>query len=273
MRHQFIAATCAILFATVAIGAARQPAKCAKCPAAEPAAPAAAASHPAEADIRGTKASPVTVDVVAVPGASEEEKRERVEERHERASTDLRLVLLTGAAALGTIGLAIATILLWRATRRLVLDAKENAERQLRAYLGVESSYINFPPGHPPEAGVTFKNYGNTPAYEFTINAGLGMAASFEELPPPFPEQIGEARGVLSPGAKAMLVRSAPVQVHPDHLTMLADGRLTAFVYGEVTYVDAFKKRRVLKYRLMTGGVVRISGNALDMCDKGNDAD
>jgi hypothetical protein len=204
---------------------------------------------------------------------SEEEKRERAEERHQRASTDLRLVLLTGAAALGTIGLAIATILLWRATQRLVLDARENAERQLRAYLGVESSAINLTSGGQPEAGVTFKNYGNTPAYEFTINAGLGMAASFEELPPPLPEQIPEARGVLSPGATAMHVRTAPVQIHPDHLTMLADGRLTAFVYGEVTYVDAFKKRRVLKYRLMTRGVVRPHNNALEMCDKGNDAD
>ncbi len=99
------------------------------------------------------------------------------------------------------------------------------------------------------------------------------MARSFDELPPPATEPPGEPRGVLSPGATAVLVRTGPVPLDPLHAAALTDGRSTIFVYGEVRYTDAFKKRRVLKYRLMTGGSAGLSGNALVSCDKGNDAD
>lgn len=37
--------------------------------------------------------------------------------------------------------------------------------------------------------------------------------------------------------------------------------------------VDAFKKRRVLRYRLMTGGRAGLRGNVLSSCETGNDAD
>jgi hypothetical protein len=171
--------------------------------------------------------------------------------------------------ALATVLLTLVTTgLVWMAYRQIV-----TSRAQLRAYVSVESSSISLTVGSQPVAGVTLKNYGNTPAYEFTINSGLGMAESFDKLQPPPPEQKAEPLGVLSPGATAVLVRTADVLIHPDHLAMLADGRSAIFVYGEVTYVDAFKKRRVLKYRLMTGGNVGFRGNALVSCEKGNDAD
>jgi hypothetical protein len=257
----------------VATVVARQPAHGAHCDTTEPVTSTAGTSHVAEGDARGTRASPLAVDVIAVPGASEEEKRERAEERYERTSSDRMLVWFTGVLALGTLALGAATILLWRATRQLVIEARENAERQLRAYLGVESSSINYPQGSQPVAALTFKNYGNTPAYEFTINSGIGMAPSFDALPPPLPERLGEPRGVLSPGATAVLVRTGPVPLGREQLAMLADGRSTIFVYGEVRYTDAFKKRRALKYRLMTGGSAGLRGNALSSCEQGNDAD
>jgi hypothetical protein len=231
------------------------------------------ANHAAQSDVRGTRASPVSVDVIALPGATEEDKRERARESHEKASSDRLLVRFTGVLAAATLGLSIATLLLWYATRRLVRDAKENAERQLRAYVGVESSSINYASGSHPVAGVTFKNYGNTPAYEFTINSGIGMAPCFEGLPPPPPEDPGEPRGVLSPGATAVLLKTGPVLLGSEHLAALKGGSSTIFVYGEVRYMDAFKKRRFLKYRLMTGGSAGLRGNALSSCEKGNDAD
>jgi hypothetical protein len=269
MKYRFEAASFALLVTVATTVVAREPTRGAQCATAEQVAAVAAACHAAEEDTRraGTKASPLAVDVITVPGASDDEKRERAADRDERAFSDRMLIGFTAVLALGT-------LLLWWATRRLVLDAKLNAEKQLRAYVSVESSSLVLAFGSSqPEAAVTFKNYGNTPAYEFTINSGIGMAPSFEELPPPSPEQPGEPRGVLSPGATAVLVRTGPVPLHPEHLAMLADGRSTIFVYGEVRYTDVFKKRRVLKYRLMTGDRIGRNRNALLSCDKGNDAD
>ena len=183
-----------------------------------------------EPDLRGTKTAPVHVDVMALPAATDEDKSERAEDRHQNRM----LVVFTGVLALGTILLGIATLLLWRATRRLVLDGMENAERQLRAYVSVESSSISYDQGRPPQAGVTFKNYGNTPAYEFTISSGIGMAASFDELPTPATEPIGEPRGVLSPAQRRCSVRDGPMPLQFIHLNSLAEGRSTIFVYGEV---------------------------------------
>ena len=42
-----------------------------------------------------------------------------------------------GLIAVGTIGLMVATIALWRSTATLVRDAQDTAKRQLRAYVSV----------------------------------------------------------------------------------------------------------------------------------------
>ena len=115
---------------------------------------------------------------MTIPGATEEETRERAEDRHENRV----MVWFTGVLALGTVALGAANLLLWKATRQLVLDAAHNPERQLRAYIGVESSSINLTPGNQPVAGITFENYSNRPAYGFTINAGLG-SKSYRQHP------------------------------------------------------------------------------------------
>lgn len=257
-------------FALLGAGATAEPVAG---PAAEPAAVATDAGRVAESDTRGSKDSPVAVEVIALPDASESEKREQAEERRARADSDRMLVWLTAALVLATIGLWIATLLLWRATRRLVMDARENAERQMRAYVGVESSSIALSQGSPAVASVVFKNYGKTPAYEFTIQSGIEMAPSFEELPPPAPEPPGGPRGVLSPGATVVLSRSGTTLIGAEHVAALQTEKRAIFVYGEVSYVDAFKKRRFLAYRLMTGGSVGLHGKNLASCEQGNNAD
>ena len=232
MKLRVTAAALAILgIATSAI--AKEPKQC-RC---TPAEKVAADPNPVrEPDLRGTKTAPVHVDVMALPAATDEDKSERAEDRHQNRM----LVVFTGVLALGTILLGIATLLLWRATRRLVLDGMENAERQLRAYVSVESSSISYDQGRPPQAGVTFKNYGNTPAYEFMISSGIGMAhRSMNRTTATEPiASLADARPGRNGGARQRWTDAAPVYPSNSSLREVDDLR-----HGEVRYRDVSRSR------------------------------
>src|SRR5438105_982412 len=61
--------------------------------------------------------------------------------------------------------LFLATVGLWYATARLVRDAKENARRQLRAYIGVEPGGVVRLQGEDSLIGhYTIRNVGGIPA-------------------------------------------------------------------------------------------------------------
>lgn len=117
--------------------------------------------------------------------------------------------------AVGTTILGFATVFLWRATRQLVLDAKEasekqfgasmiaagaakesadtakiqaevargtlnamqdTAERQLRAYLSVMKARIeNVAVGEKPKVSFKVKNMGQTPAHKLSGHVGIGI--------------------------------------------------------------------------------------------------
>jgi hypothetical protein len=67
-----------------------------------------------------------------------------------------RLKITDTLVALFTAALSIATFFLWRATRNLVKGADDTAQRQLRAYVGIESIELKCPgfddPAYKPPA-------------------------------------------------------------------------------------------------------------------------
>jgi len=83
---------------------------------------------------------------------------------HDLKITDTLLVAFTAL-------LFLATAALWWSTRRLVKSAKRSAERQLRAYVTLEGGHIQIiNNGAAVEVGVTFKNSGQTPGYQFNVD-------------------------------------------------------------------------------------------------------
>jgi hypothetical protein len=170
---------------------------------------------------------------------------------------------------------AIATLLLTFVTAGLVWTARLQiltSRAQLRAYVYVESAQISLVAGAAPKTQVNIKNYGQTPAYKFRLLAGIAGGQSFETLPP----ATGDSRGilgVLAPSGTFQWFMEAPgILTQPD-FDLLATGAATLFVYGEVTYEDAFGKPHRLKFRTMVGGVAGVGSKQLASCPEGNESD
>jgi len=63
---------------------------------------------------------------------------------------------------------------------------KDTAERQLRAYVSVDSAeMIDLTAGFTPAALLRVKNSGQTPAYNLTGIDGIAIGESLVKLPPP----------------------------------------------------------------------------------------
>jgi len=171
---------------------------------------------------------------------------------------------------------ALATILLTFVTAGLVLMGYRQiatSRAQLRAYLSVESGEIrDLVTGAQPVAHIVVKNYGQTPAYKFRLVGGMGVAESFEALPPPAGDPRG-TMGVLAPTGTFHWFMAAPGVMSNDDHTVLISRRKILFVYGEVHYEDAFGNPRYMKYRTMVGGVAGLQSNQLASCPEGNEAD
>jgi hypothetical protein len=79
-----------------------------------------------------------------------------------------------------TIMLALSTIFLWVATRDLVEGADKTAERQLRAYLLIDTAKFARPENENGDnqhwaIHLVFKNFGRTPAYATVVTATRRM--------------------------------------------------------------------------------------------------
>jgi hypothetical protein len=96
------------------------------------------------------------------------EYKEKIE-RNEKIITATSTVFI----AAFTVVLAFATFFLWRATGNLVDDAKETSEKQLRAYIGIQSMKATVYPfelgGFAYIAEAELRNYGQTPAYDMVV--------------------------------------------------------------------------------------------------------
>jgi hypothetical protein len=156
---------------------------------------------------------------------------------------------------------------------------QDTAERQLRAYVFVESAQIvNVLDGSgSPEAHVVIKNYGQTPAYELVS----GFAMDQYPSPPTLNLSVddadfgigGKTAMALGPGCESFSITpSKKPSVPPEIRNEIINGTWIAYVYGEIRYKDVFGNRQTTEYRLMTGGPVGVRGSQLVGCDEGNKA-
>jgi hypothetical protein len=119
----------------------------------------------------------------------------------------------------------------------------------------MSEAMIEFRQERAPEVQVHVKNCGKTPAYDLEMWIGVGLGP----YPGPLtfsrpPEGFRKSKSLLAPGEKphAMVFRH-PVMTE-QQMTILGTPQLTMFIYGDITYRDAFGKQRITRYRLMYGG-------------------
>jgi hypothetical protein len=132
---------------------------------------------------------------------------------------------------------------------------RDTAEKQLRAYLCVDSAVLKFPQPDVPEAQIHFKNCGQTPAREVQgwIHTWFTEHPLREALPTA-PETLRKGTETVAAGGKTIFVapRKPPLP-HPN-LALLGTEKFTLYVYGEVRYEDIFDREQWTRFRLIYGG-------------------
>jgi len=190
------------------------------------------------------------------------------------------------AVALFTLLLVFIGGLQARRLRQTINAMRATAERQLRAYVGFEGGkfHLRNPENYVPLAFVGLKNFGLTPATEVTH---LGAMVVGDRQDPDLPELVHDARTasmVLFPNQTSYKqlelvdAKGRRRRFTETELAGLNAGVSLIYIYGVVTYRDAFMKARTSRYRMVCflwppGPTPPETGVDLGYCPEGNDAD
>ncbi|MCP1844036.1 hypothetical protein J2R78_007003 [Bradyrhizobium sp. USDA 4538] len=240
-------------------------------------------------------------------GTPEAERQE--EERREKASNERGLVLATWILALvtGLLFLAAAIqagLFVWQLgyMREGMKDAtlaasaakesadaaklqaavasgtlqtmQDTAERQLRAYVGVDNASIKQVETGSPEVAVYIKNFGQTPAHDVKmwIHMWIERHPLRVKLPEP-PPDLPTSTAVLYPGSEVIFYANKIPPVPAPAIPALGTAEGTVYVYGAIRYRDVFGRHRTTKYRLMHGGREPSRNGLMKRDHDGNEAD
>jgi hypothetical protein len=120
---------------------------------------------------------------------------------------------------------------------------------------------------------LTFKNAGQTPAYNLTPRMGVTGTRM------PLKIQLKEAetaplqsRGVIGAGSTIENEMTLPAFLPQVDMDALAESKIAIFAHGFITYDDIFEKPHVTKFRCMHTGKWGGSSGMI-MYDEGNEAD
>jgi hypothetical protein len=252
-------------------------------------------SKQAAPDQRGTEQVPLAVKIL--PATDAKEQAEKFEhDRKEKAVIDEKLALETQRIADYTDRLVLFTIFLFcvavvqaglffwqlrymrrgmrdaetaakaaedsaKATRESVTLARETAERQLRAYVYIDGGSFKQIKAEPTriyiEAHQLFKNFGHTPAYNFRCAGRLDILDAENPVFAESPEPIGQS--IIGPGGeRSSNIRKGPIS--PDDLAAIVVKKKAIYVWGYISYVDAFGKSRTLEYYNVSSAEIDLGG-------------
>ncbi|MDX2264435.1 MAG: hypothetical protein NW215_05640 [Hyphomicrobiales bacterium] len=145
---------------------------------------------------------------------------------------------------------------------------RDNAQRHLRAYLSVEKVWGNLD-GSNVTFSVTYRNSGQTPAYEVNAEARFLVAypgGSVIKMP-------SEREDALTTiGSGMTLVQLGAIPLPDEQLAIIKDPKAIVVLYGKVTYRDVFNTLHTTSYRFQReklsdrawGFVVAPNGNEAD---------
>ena len=198
-----------------------------------------------KADQRATAAQPAVIELLKAP-VIRVEATDKTEKHNDYASHEWWLVYLTAVLALTTVALAVYTALLWRATRKLVGDAKASSEKQLRAYVSVTPSFMwNFDRTTLVAIKCQLNNHGQTPAHDFFIESA-GVSVWPDPLPDgwefPEPHKGVRPKNVIFPGSNRLITPYSDrpfTQQEIDDSIFVGRGK-RIYVFGTIKYKDAF---------------------------------
>jgi hypothetical protein len=151
--------------------------------------------------------------------------------------------------ALATVAIAWFTLSLRESTDRLWDASERHSERELRAYVLVDGGQFDYSRARDMIRGhIVVKNYGQTPAYNFSVFASVRI---FEpdvpifDFTPLHPER--SALITLGPAAESNIDRI--VAAFPDDFENVCQHERAIFMWGVITYRDAFGRDHREEFR------------------------
>ncbi|MDD5319688.1 MAG: hypothetical protein PHD43_03555 [Methylococcales bacterium] len=174
--------------------------------------------------------------------------------------------------------LVLFTYRLWTATTGLRESAEETAERQLRAYLGIEGGFITLKESgsvNNIDINIVIKNTGQTPAYSVSVWCILQFADIQHFISHNLTEDITkerDSRSIIGSGT-SMHIKPITLSLNADDLQKMKDGLMGFCVWGGIEYLDMFRKSKFVKFKIINGKYVPSKGWPLQDYKDGNDAD
>jgi hypothetical protein len=172
--------------------------------------------------------------------------------------------------------LASSTVLLWLATRDLVKDAEDTAERRLRAYVYIGS--FNMDLQNNLDGSSTFTVNPSLKVFSITPAAWVSPSWDLKILPawspgqfPALPITAGRADLVAAPGqdyrigAKNVTLQKIDIKSLKNRTTMIV-------AFGRITYNDVFGKPRWTDFCTSFDWHDANTNNA-ELCPEHNDSD
>jgi hypothetical protein len=183
--------------------------------------------------------------------------------------TDVFTAAFNGLLVAVTVGLIFIGYLTIRKMR-------DTEERQLRAYVFASPTSLNRPAAYMPGSmgslnwrfSITFTNSGQTPAYEFqqyTASDVMDIPTSEDKFV--IVPQGARSQAVLPSGENVSTTISQPVSAAD--FAAIQSGQKIFYVFGEIRYIDAFRRRWLVKFRFMHG--MNQGTNDLVYCPAGNE--
>jgi hypothetical protein len=152
--------------------------------------------------------------------------------------------------ALFTAILTVYTVKAWRTSKQ-----------ELRAYVGVEATGFK----ESVEKGVTqaqivIKNSGQTPAFDFRINANFYYYTLPRTEFPLSDELKGQSTATLNPGQIVNVPLIYAAMVTDTTRREINAGEAAFFLYGRMEYRDAFHTRRYANFRYIADNDIHAGG-------------
>jgi hypothetical protein len=202
--------------------------------------------------------------LVAIFGLDFWEYRKQGKDRIEQHKETLAQMEVMQRYALAAEAAANAANTSSETAKATLAQMQDAAERQLRAYICVDSATLKFPEANVPEAQIHLRNCGQTPAYDVSGWIHTWFAEyPLKEVLPSAPDDLRKGIEPLASGRISIFVAPRKPPLPPENLARLGTAQFTMYVYGEIRYKDIFGKERFTKYRLVHGGnegVRKVSG-------------
>jgi hypothetical protein len=137
------------------------------------------------------------------------------------------------------------------ATKASVDLSRQTAERQLRAYVYIDGGSFDYSGAYDSFRGtLCLKNYGQTPAYDQEVHASVRV---FPVDAPVFnftKSGRPSAKSTIGPGGESNIRRT--VRSSGNEFDEVIDRKKAVFMWGFVTYRDAFDQTQTLEFRCVS---------------------